>query len=241
MRNKVLWIGGLMLLAAVLSACSGVASAQTTPAPSAPRTVSVTGRGEVFLTPDLANIHIGVHTEGEDAAEAMATSNSAQAEKVVETLRSLGVEEKDIQTSNFSIYPQQQFDESGKVTGVIYMVDNTVFVAVRDLGSLGELLNAVVSTGANSIFGIQFDVTDREAALAEARQAAVEDARAQAEELAGLAGVELGEIQSLSVFGGSPIPIMAGKGAVERAAVDAPISPGQLSISVEVNVVYAIR
>jgi uncharacterized protein YggE len=81
-------------------------------------------------------------------------------------------------------------------------VDNTVFVTLRDLESLGDVLDAVIEAGANSINGIQFDVADRTEALSEARKAAVADARAQAEELAAAAGLELGAIQNISTYGG---------------------------------------
>ncbi|HJW91138.1 MAG TPA: SIMPL domain-containing protein [Anaerolineales bacterium] len=241
MRKRTFLLSGLLLIAMVLSACSGVAAAQTTQPAQAPlRTLAVTGRGEVLLAPDIANIYVGVHTEGKDAAEAVA-SNNAQAIKVADALKDLGVDEKDIQTTNFSIYPQQQFDERGTVTGTTYVVDNTVFVIVRDLDQLGALLDVVVNTGANSISGIQFDVADKETPMAEGRVKAVENARSQAELLAKAAGVTLGQIQSISVSSGSPTPFFAGKGAMEEAASAVPISPGQLSITAEVTIVFEIR
>jgi uncharacterized protein YggE len=200
----------------------------------------VTGRGEVLLAPDIATIHIGVRTEGQDAAEAVA-SNNEQALQVANALRDLGVEAKDIQTSNFSIYPQQQFDERGAVTGTTYVVENTVFVTVRDLGRLGVLLDAVVSTGANSISGINFDVADKEEPMAEAREKAVQNARALAEQLASAAGVTLGEIQNISIVSGAPVPFFAGRGGLDQAAAEVPISPGQLSLTAEVTIVFEIR
>jgi uncharacterized protein YggE len=93
-------------------------------------------------------------------------------------------------------------------------VDNTVFVTLRELSELGDVLDAVIAAGANSINGIQFDVADRTTATADARKAAVADARSQAEELAEAAGVELGEIQSLSTSNiGYPGPVFDGRGA----------------------------
>jgi uncharacterized protein YggE len=157
--HKALIIGGLMAMAILLSACGAQNAAQTSTLP--PRTLNVTGSGKVLIVPDIATISIGVHTEGKDADEAVA-SNNTQAKKVAQALQGMGVEEKDIRTSNFSIFPQQQFDETGKQIGTIYVVDNTVYVTVRQLDKLGELLNAVVETGANSIYGIQFDVEDKQ-------------------------------------------------------------------------------
>ena len=240
MLKKQLIVGGLMAMALILSACSIQGSAPATTPP--PRTLSVTGSGKTFIVPDIANISIGVHTEGKDAAEAVA-SNTAQTQKVTQALQGMGVDGKDIQTSNFSIFPQQQFDETGKVIGTNYVVDNTVYVTVRQLDKLGELLSAVVDTGANSIYGIQFDVADKQTALSEARKAAVENAQAQAEELAQAAGVTLGEVQSISSFGGFPVPVFEGKGGGggQPMAAAVPVSSGQLTLTVDVSIVYEIK
>jgi hypothetical protein len=233
---------GIVLLAPVLVACSSRAFAQTpTPASASPRTISVTGKGEVPLTPDIARITIGVRTQGVDVAEAVA-SNNTQAQEVVEALQEMGVAERDIQTSNFSIYPQQQYDERGQVIDTTFVVENTVYVTVRELESLGDLLDVAVGRGANSIYGIQFDVEEKGGAVSEARQVAVEDARAQAQELAEAAGVQLGDIQSISAISSYPGPIFDGRGAAaEQAASTVPISPGQLIITAEVSVVYEIE
>jgi hypothetical protein len=233
---------GIVLLAPVLVACSSRAFAQTpTPASASPRTISVTGKGEVPLTPDIARITIGVRTQGVDVAEAVA-SNNTQAQEVVEALQEMGVAERDIQTSNFSIYPQQQYDERGQVIDTTFVVENTVYVTVRELESLGDLLDVAVGLGANSIYGIQFDVEEKGGAVSEARQVAVEDARAQAQELAEAAGVQLGDIQSISAISSYPGPIFDGRGAAaEQAASTVPISPGQLIITAEVSVVYEIE
>jgi hypothetical protein len=250
MRTKTTLITGVLLLSFLLSGCAGAALAQEpTPAPAGesattPRTVSVTGSGKVTLTPDIAYISIGVHTEGKDAAQAVA-SNNDQAQAVTDALQAAGIDEKDIQTTNFSIYPQQQYDTQGRPTGEItYIVDNTVFVTVRDLETVGDLLDAAVQAGANSINGIQFDVADRTKALSAARQQAMADARTQAEELAQAAGVTLGQVMTISSYtGGTPIPIAYGKGggfaAAEAASV--PVSAGQMILTVDVSVVYEIQ
>ena len=242
MRKRMYLISGVMLSAILLSAC-GAAVAQTA-SPSSEsqpvRTLTVTGNGKVFLTPDIANISIGVHTEGKDAAEAV-SSNNAQTQKVIEVLKGMGVEAKDIQTTNFSIYPRQEYDNNGNLTGITYVVDNTVYVTVRDLGKIGELLNTVVQSGANSISGIQFDVADRVKAHSEARKAAVDNAQAQAEELAQAAGVKLGPVQSIMVSSSTPVPVAQSRQALAAGAAEVPISPGQLSLSVDVTVVYEIQ
>jgi uncharacterized protein YggE len=255
MRNKILILAALMLFAMALSACGPalVAQAQTQPTQQPgsgaqvvvpPRSVSVSGSGKAYLDPDIAQIYIGVHTEAEEAAEAVETNNT-QSQEVIDALRDLDIDAKDIQTTNFSIYPQQQYDPQGNLTGTRYAVDNTVFVTLRDLENLGSVLDAVIAAGANSINGIQFDVADRTAALSEARKAAVADAEVQAQELAEAAGLELGAIQTISTVGtGFPVPIFDGRGgggAAAEAAASVPITPGQLVVSVDVTVVYAVE
>lgn len=252
MRNKYfLFVGILVLVAALVSGCGPalVAQAQSTQQPTVepaaqPRTVSVSGSGKAYLDPDIVHIYVGVHTEGEDAAKAVADNNE-QSQQVVDALKALKIDPKDIQTTNFSIYPQQQYDPQGQLTGTRYAVDNTVYVTLRDLEQLGNALDEVIAAGANSINGIQFDVADRTKALSDARKAAVEDARVQADELAQAANLELGEIQTISTVGvGYPVPMYQGMGggglAVEQAA-SVPINPGQLVVSVDVTVVYNLQ
>jgi hypothetical protein len=240
MRNKILYLSVLAFMALVLSAC-GTAYAQEASSDLV-RTINVTGNGEVMLTPDIAYVSIGVRSEGEDAAKAVA-ENNAKSGAVVEALIDSGVDEKDIQTTNFNIYPQQQYDERGNIQETTYIVENTVRVTVRDLETIGELLNAAVNAGANSIYGVQYDVEDDESARSVARQAAVDDAQKQAEELAEAAGVGLGRVQSISTYGGQPIPLYEGKGGAGPVVLEAevPVSPGQLMLTVDVNVVYEIR
>lgn len=249
MKTRTLFLTTIFLLAALLSGCAGVAFAQTsTPTETAPatesnRTLSVSGSGLAYLTPDIAYVNIGVHGEGANAAETLAENNERSA-AVVAAIKRLGVAEKDIQTRNFSIYPQPQYDPNGQPTGKItYIVENTVFVTVRDLGKIGQLLDEAVKAGANNIGGISFDVADKSAALSEARKAAVENAQAKAEELAQAAGVTLGSVQTISEYSSYPAPVMEGRGGA-MYAVDAssvPVSPGQMTITVEVNIVYQIQ
>jgi uncharacterized protein YggE len=236
MRTKFL-VFTVLTFALILSACGSVA------AQPASRTLSVNGTGTTNLTPDIAYIYIGVHNEGAAASEAVA-ANKVQTNTVLAALKKAGVNDKDLRTTNFSIYPSQQYDAAGKQTGTTYMVDNTVYVTVRNLDGLGALLDDTISAGANSINSIQFDVADKTAAVKEARAKAVEDAKTQAKELADTAGVTLGQIQTISFYDNSPVPMAEGKGGGGGAvAASAPVSiqPGQLTISVSVSATYTIK
>ena len=234
-------LSGIFMIA-TLAACSTGAPVQVSTAPNI-RTVSSTGVGEVYVVPDIAYINVGVHTEAPEVSTAL-TNNSAQAQQVAEALTALGVEAKDIQTTNFYVYPMNTYDNmTGQVSGTYYSVDNTVYVTVRDLASLGNLLDAVVNSGANTINSISFDVQDKDAATAQARDIAIEKAKSEAEAIASAAGVKLGDLQSISVSSsGYATPVYEGKGGGGMAASSTvPVSAGQLLISVTAYASYIIE
>ncbi|MDT8898457.1 SIMPL domain-containing protein [Thermanaerothrix sp. 4228-RoL] len=237
--KKPLWFALLALaMVGLLAGCIQVPAAST---PEQLRTLNVGGNGKVYVVPDLAYIYVGVRTEAEDVASAL-SKNNEQAQAIVNLLKERGVAEKDIQTSAFNVYPQQNIGPDGEVLGTKFVVENTVFITARDLSQLGSLLDAVVRVGANTIYGISFDVADRAKAEAEARRLAVEDAKARAQELAAAVGVTLGEVQNVSVYSsGSPIPVYEAKGMGIGGGGNAPIAAGQLVISADANITYLIR
>lgn len=236
MKTKFFVLISLVVLLA-LSACSGTLSTDKANV----RSMNVTGRGVVYLTPDLAYINIGVHTQSPKVSLAV-NDNNKQSQAVAAALKDLGIEAKDIQTSAFNVSPQQQLDPQGQVTGTLYVVDNTVYVTVRDLTKMSQILDAVVGSGANNINGITFDVTKKEDALSQARKLAIQNSRAQAEELATAAGVKLGNVISINVYSsGIPSPMFEGKGGGGAASASVPVSAGQLSISVDANIVYELK
>ena len=242
MKNKSIIVAVLALIALLVSACGPTTVNQEAAPPV--RSVSVSGAGSANLVPDIAYIYVGVHTELPSAAEAV-DENNAQTEKMIKALRDFGIDAKDIRTTNFSIWPQERYDQfTGTPTGEkTYIVDNTVYVTVRDLDKLGELLDTVIAAGANTVNSIQFDVADKSEALKDARAEAVKNAKEQAKELTDAAGVKLGEVLTIGFYDSSPYPVFDGKGGggavMEAAAV--PIQPGQLTFTVTVNVTYEIK
>jgi uncharacterized protein len=240
MKTKFFYIAPLLVLAVVLSACGPSATVASAPQP---RTLSVGGSGTVYLTPDIANIYIGVHTENPDITQAV-DQNNAQTMALVNALKNLGVAEADIQTSNFSVYSSIGYDkQTGASTGQTYMVDNSVYITVRDLSKLGSLLSTAVGAGANNINSITFDVADKSAAMQDARQKAVANAASLADELAQTAGVSLGAIQSITYTDNSPVSYAYGMGGGGAAAPNSsvPIQPGKTEVSVNVSVTYALK
>jgi uncharacterized protein len=268
MRNKIFFISIVMLLAISLSACGLTAlpvvssqapqvQVQQAQAPlAAPvqavapqaaqvqpsvRTLTVVGSAESILTPDIAYIYIGVHTENADAKTAI-SENNTKSQKVINALKEAGVADKDLRTTNFSVYPNQQFGPNGESKGITYVVDNTVYVTVRDITKMGDILDAAGTAGANSISGIQFDVADKNSALSGARKNAIANARQLADETAQAAGVTLGPIQSINYSSyNQPAPMFAGKGGAMDATSSVPVSAGQLTLTVDVTIVYEIQ
>ena len=249
MKKYFVFIGLALVL--MLSACAapqmpqqGVVQAASTNQQAAQpvtRTISVNGSGQVTLAPDVAYVNIGVHSQADNVADSLSQNND-KAQAVANSLKELGIDPKDIQTSSFNVYPQQQTDPQGNVTSTLYNVDNTVYVTVRDLQSLGKLLDTVVRSGANSINGIDFDVLDKSKGLSDARKLAVESARSQAQEMAQNAGVTLGDLQTMNVFASNPpTPLYAGKGMAAADAAQVPVSAGQIVIRVEVSATYFIQ
>jgi uncharacterized protein YggE len=245
MKKNHIVLVTIIAIAALVSGCGVLPNASA--ANNQPHTLNVNGSGTVSVVPDIARVNIGVTTQNADAATALDV-NTQDVNGVMQTLIEQGVAEEDIQTSNFSIYQQQQYPTVGMNMGVteedqvsepqtVFVVQNTVLVIVRDLDSLGGILASVVEQGANTINSISFDLEDKDAAIAEATQMAIDDAASQAQEIADAAGVELGAINFLSTSSNGSI---APRAAVmdQAAAGNVPISSGTLSIQVTANVTY---
>lgn len=237
MNKKLTLLSLSFVLLTLLAACGPAAT------PSSAddyRSMNVNGTGQVTVVPDMATINIGVRTEADGVNQAL-EDNTAQANAIAETLQEMGVAEKDIQTANFNVFPNERYDPAtGQSSGTYYVVENTVNVTVRDLTLLGDILTAVVNAGANNIYGVNFNVSDREAAIEEARKLAIQDAQAKAQSIAEAAGVQLGDLMNISVYSsGGPRPYFDAKGGMGESAV--PIAAGTLVIAMEANLTYQIK
>ena len=182
-------------------------------------------------------------SQAETVAEAL-DENSARTQRVLDELDRRGIAERDIQTRRFDVSPQYDFDRQTNQRSLAgYRVTNRVDVAVRDLDEAGALLDAVVSAGANEIFGLQFDVADSTAAIEAARRAAMADAKSRAELYAGEAGLAVGkplQITEQTMPGIGPRPVMMGA-RMEAASDSVPVAPGELTYSAEIRVRYALE
>lgn len=206
----------------------------------APRTISVTGSGSVQAAPDLAEIDLGVATVAPEARAAL-TENNALAERVFAFLRESGVRDTDMQSIGLSVSPRFRDRRPGETVQpeiVGYAVNNSLRVRVRDLGSLGTILDGVVSAGANTINGIRFDVSERAELERRASASAVADAIARARNIARAADLSLGPVLSISE-GFSSRPPQPFRALAEVSSV--PVATGELTVGAQVSVVFAIR
>jgi uncharacterized protein len=233
-------------LAAVLTLVAvtlpGLAAAQD--GVSDRRSISVSGQGEASAAPDMATINAGVQTLAPTVEQAT-RENQAAVAKVLQALETHGIAAKDMQTADYGIWPEQRYDARGNGEATItgYRVNNSVKVTVRDIARVGEVLGAVTTAGANAVNGVSFGLADDSALEVRARALAMADARARAEDLAKLAGVELGEVLTLSTSTGSgyPRPMVSMRMEAADAAPPPGIAAGELDVSVQVQVTYAIR
>jgi uncharacterized protein YggE len=249
-KNVITFIALLLVATIGLSACTMLpvqpadatnTSPQSVTAPF--RTLSVTGTGKILLVPDLAYINIGVRSEAADVSSALAANNT-QATAITDALKAVGIEEKDLQTANFNVYSMQQYDQMGQPSYINYAVENTLYVTVRDLTKLSQVLDTALSAGANQIYGINIDLADRQGPLSQARDLAIKDAQAKALAVAATSGVTLGQIQTINVSNTSYVqpysPYGMGGGAMD-AASSVPVSAGQIVVTFDANLVYVIE
>ncbi len=203
------------------------------------------GEGKVTVTPDVATVNLGI--EAQDTSVASAQTQAAEAmDRVMKALADNGVAKKDIQTQYFNIYQVTRWDrekEEEVVTG--YRVSNMVSAKIRNMDQVGSVIDAVVRAGGDlvRVNGVRFSVDDPSAYHGEAREKAMADARAKAEDLARLAGVTLGKPTYISETSfGPPVPIYAPGAAFERAVADTAtsISAGETDIVLNVQVIYDI-
>jgi len=206
-----------------------------------PTGITVMAEGKATGKPDLAMITIGVETRDAEARTA-AEQNDERMAEVMNALLAKGVAEEDIQTADYSIQAEIDWQDS-KQRVIGYVVNNSVVVKLREVDEAGDVLDAVTAAGANNIYGIQFTFDDPSALREEARAEAMAEAQAKAQALAQLAGVGLGKPRQISESFMEPSPLYRDAYAVPPAegGGGAPFSPGQLEVSVQVQITFDIR
>jgi uncharacterized protein YggE len=207
--------------------------------------ITVVGEGTVNIRPDVARANIGVEVIQDTVKDASA-QNKVTIEAVLAALKAQGIEERDIQTSGFSIFAERYGPEGPLPDDrVRYRVSNNVMVTIRNLDNVGTVLDAAVEAGANNIYGVEFLLDDPSQVEAEARASAIEDAQTKAQELAQLNGVGIGQVMAVSEIiglGGGYYNSNFAQGMMYQmgGGGGAPISPGELKLTMQVQVSYAI-
>ena len=227
-------------IAATALMTASMAAAQPVP-PTAPTTLTVTAEGRVARAPDIAEVSGGVVTMAPTATAAM-TENANRMAAVVAAVRKAGIADRDIQTSGLNLQPQYKYENNNPPVLTGYQVTNTVSLRIRKLPEAGRLLDTLVSVGANQISGPNFKVEKADAALDEARLAAVATARARAELYARASGMKLRRIASISESGGydqGPRP-MAMMMRSEKADAASSVEPGEVALTVNVTMVFEL-
>jgi uncharacterized protein YggE len=207
--------------------------------------IDIQAAGEVVTKPDMAQVTSGVVTDGETARDAL-SANTAAMEQLVDILKQAGIEDRDIQTSNFSVSPRYVYSNRKDANGydlppkiVGYQVSNNVSVRVRDLAILGQVLDKAVTVGANTISNINFGVSDTSELLNTAREQAMANAVAKAKLYAKAAGVELGRVMTISEQGGSRPQVYAKAmraSSTMSESAPVPVQGGELTYSINVSV-----
>ena len=237
---KPLLLAVLLGLAALAVACT-TENIKVQP-PAQVQGISVTGTGDASGAPDLALLDLGVSTEGKTVKEARDSAATAMND-VSDALKGDGVADKDVQTRQFSIEPEYQYPD-GKQELIGFRDTNLVEVKVRDLDRVGEVIDDVAKAGGDvvQVQGLSFTIEKPEDLRAQAREKAMTDARARAEDLAELAGVKLGKPISVTESAVAPPTAFREAAPMSQGAGEAtPIEAGELEVSVTVDVLFAIE
>ena len=236
----------LLALGLVLMRPTGTdfVQAQTNIDPEAP-TISVSGRGAVNVTPDMATVTLGVTTENADARVALRENNEAM-DAIIAAIKALGIAEDDIQTADFHMRDIR--DWSRNVDRIIgYAVSNSVRVTIYDLGLVGDIIGDATAAGATVSGGVRFSVRDSAAAYNEALALAVANAASKADAIAGALDMHVATVVSVVETGGHHMPTNWASAMVPMAemsfdmGMSVPVQTGELTVTANVQIVYTIR
>ena len=206
-----------------------------------PREITVSGEGKAFAKPDIALVSLGLNTQGLKSQDVVDRNNKVM-NQVIQSIKNLGVDEKDIQTTLYNLNPIYDYREKGRVFRG-YSLDQQVRVKIRNFDKISSILDKATSLGANTAGDLQFTVDDMEKVRAEARMKAILEAKQKAITLANQAGLRIERLVNISEgYGPGPIPYGGGFSGVALEKFVAPqIEPGQTELTILVTLTYRIR
>ncbi len=202
---------------------------------------TVSGEGKVVAIPDLAYVSLGIEKQGVTVIQVQQAVNDVN-NRLVEKLRSLGIKKEDIQTENYQILPQYDWSSGRqKITG--YQALTTLKVKVYPLEKVNQVIDEATSSGVNQIYGVIFDIKDKEKYLAEARKKAADEAKKKAIQAAKITGFRLGKIVNYTeeIPTDEIYPRYLGMGSTEKIEQKTEVQPGSQEIKVRVNLSYQIE
>lgn len=207
-------------------------------------TISVSGEGRVFGSPDIAELSFGIQTGRMDTAKVAMEKLRKSMDAIFRAVKDHGVEEKDIRTEHFSLNPVYDWTEKGQVFRG-FEASQSFRVKVRDLDQVDDVLTAATDAGANQAGNVQFTIDDPETQRAEARAEAITEAKAKAKVLAANLGGRLGKLKSFneSTSGwAQPMMLMrAEKAGMEGDTPDLPLPAGEQEVTVKVTLTYELK
>lgn len=209
-----------------------------------PREISVSGNGKVYAKPDVAVLVLGVESKGAKIAD-ITIDNTSKMNKIIKEVKDSGVEEKDIQTTQYSITPEYNWTEMGGRQFVGYVLNQQISVKVRNFEKIGSILDRATSSGANAVGDLRFIIDDPEQVKAEARAKAIEQAKTKAKTLAEQSGLRIVKLVNISEGQGyAPEPMLnkaMGGGAMLMESSAPDIQPGQMEVDLNVTLTYRVK
>lgn len=228
------------LACTALIALAAPAIAQQAPAVPA-RTITMQGEAQAAAAPDLAVVSGGTQVQGRTAREAM-DGNSRIMRSVQQALKDLGIEDRDVSTSGLTLRPTIEYQPGTNRPRVVgYAAGHQLSVRIRDLGKLGDVLDRMVTAGANQMDNLQLTVSDWSRKVDEARAAAIADARRKAEVLAGAAGARIGRVMTIEEHAdGGPVVLRRSAPAMASRAEPTPVATGDQNFRLQVTVTWEL-
>src|SRR3990167_9105013 len=208
-------------------------------------TVSFSGEGRVVAKPDIAKVQLSIVTEAL-TSKAAQDENSKKSKTVTDYLKKQNIEDKDIKTTGYNIYPQYKYPQFGGQPQITdYQVNQSIEIKIRDLDKVSNILDGLVSAGANQVNDLSFEIDNPDALKAEARAKAIADAKKKANELKSQVGISLGKIVNFSEnTGGYPVPIYMKAEFDSRGGMGGggpSVPTGENEITVNVTITYQIK
>ncbi len=239
-QRLFLLLGALVLIIIISMFSQMIYQFQSLPQ-NAPHELNVSGEGKAYAKPDIATISFGVHTQAAKSQDAVNQNNQLM-DKIIKAIKDQGVEDKDIQTTSYNLYPLYDYTQYGSVFKG-YSLDQQVQIKIRNFDKINDILDKAAASGANTIGNLQFTVDDMEKVKSEAREKAITQAKAKAESIASSSGLNIVRLTNVSEnYSPSPVPMygMGGMGAVKESVAPS-IQTGQLEVDLSVTLTYSVK